>query len=149
VLGNFSQGAGTPGTQRDIAFSQLAVKGLKKLSGPSCNQLDSDEYFMKDEREILIVIFFLSVRCCNFNCFMSLLLVCHNSCLEQKCVCMCVCVCARAFVCVCVCVCVCARAVCVCMCIGVCVSVCVFVCVCVSMCVLCVGWEGCGREIHV
>jgi hypothetical protein len=25
----FSQGAGTPGTQRDIAFLQLAVKGLK------------------------------------------------------------------------------------------------------------------------
>jgi hypothetical protein len=28
VWGNFSQGAGTPGTGRDIAFSQLAVKGL-------------------------------------------------------------------------------------------------------------------------
>jgi hypothetical protein len=27
--GNFSQGVGTPGNQRDIAFSQLAVKGLK------------------------------------------------------------------------------------------------------------------------
>jgi hypothetical protein len=26
--GNFSQGAGTPGTDKDIAFSQLAVKGL-------------------------------------------------------------------------------------------------------------------------
>jgi hypothetical protein len=25
---NFSQGSGTPGTQRHIAFSQLAVKGL-------------------------------------------------------------------------------------------------------------------------
>jgi hypothetical protein len=35
VWGNFLQGAGTPGTQRDIAFSQLAVKGLKerKVSG--------------------------------------------------------------------------------------------------------------------
>jgi hypothetical protein len=30
VWGNFSQGAGTPGAQRNIAFSQLAVKGLKK-----------------------------------------------------------------------------------------------------------------------
>jgi hypothetical protein len=29
VWGNFSQGAGTPGTQRAIGFSQLAVKGLK------------------------------------------------------------------------------------------------------------------------
>jgi hypothetical protein len=28
VWGNFSQGAGTPGTQRNIAFSQLAVRGL-------------------------------------------------------------------------------------------------------------------------
>jgi hypothetical protein len=27
---NFSQDAGTPGTERVIAFSQLAVKGLKK-----------------------------------------------------------------------------------------------------------------------
>jgi hypothetical protein len=27
--GNFSQDAGTPGTERVIAFSQLAVKGLK------------------------------------------------------------------------------------------------------------------------
>jgi hypothetical protein len=27
--GDFSHGAGTPGTKRDIAFSQLAVKGLK------------------------------------------------------------------------------------------------------------------------
>jgi hypothetical protein len=29
-IGNFSQGARTPGTERDIAFSQLAVKGLKR-----------------------------------------------------------------------------------------------------------------------
>jgi hypothetical protein len=29
--GNFSQDAGTPGTERVIAFSQLAVKGLKRL----------------------------------------------------------------------------------------------------------------------
>jgi hypothetical protein len=29
--GNFSQDAGTPGTERVIAFSQLAVKGLKSL----------------------------------------------------------------------------------------------------------------------
>jgi hypothetical protein len=28
--GNFSQDAGTPGTERVIAFSQLAVKGLKQ-----------------------------------------------------------------------------------------------------------------------
>jgi hypothetical protein len=28
VCGNFSQGAGTSGTGSDIAFSQLAVKGL-------------------------------------------------------------------------------------------------------------------------
>jgi hypothetical protein len=28
--GNFSQDAGTPGTERVITFSQLAVKGLKK-----------------------------------------------------------------------------------------------------------------------
>jgi hypothetical protein len=28
--GNFSQSAGTPGTERDIAFSQLAVKGLNR-----------------------------------------------------------------------------------------------------------------------
>ena len=28
-VGEFSQGAGTSGTQSDIAFSQLAVKGLK------------------------------------------------------------------------------------------------------------------------
>jgi hypothetical protein len=27
---NFSQGAGTSGTGSDIAFSQVAVKGLKK-----------------------------------------------------------------------------------------------------------------------
>jgi hypothetical protein len=32
VWGNFSQGARTPCTQRDIAFSQLAVKGLIKVS---------------------------------------------------------------------------------------------------------------------
>jgi hypothetical protein len=33
MWGNFSQGTGTPGTQtqRDIAFSQLAVKGLISL----------------------------------------------------------------------------------------------------------------------
>jgi hypothetical protein len=30
VCENFSQGAGTPGTQRDIASLQLAVKGLKE-----------------------------------------------------------------------------------------------------------------------
>jgi hypothetical protein len=30
--GNFSQDAGMPGTERVIAFSQLAVKGLKPLS---------------------------------------------------------------------------------------------------------------------
>jgi hypothetical protein len=29
--GNFSQYAGTPGTERVIAFSQLAVKGLTKF----------------------------------------------------------------------------------------------------------------------
>jgi hypothetical protein len=29
VCGNFSQGAGTSGTGSDIAFSQLAVKGLR------------------------------------------------------------------------------------------------------------------------
>jgi hypothetical protein len=28
-IGNFSQGAETPGTRRDIAFSQLAVEVLK------------------------------------------------------------------------------------------------------------------------
>jgi hypothetical protein len=28
--GNFSQGAGTPGTERDIALSQLTVKELKR-----------------------------------------------------------------------------------------------------------------------
>jgi hypothetical protein len=28
LYGNFSQGGGTPGTKRGIAFSQLAVKGL-------------------------------------------------------------------------------------------------------------------------
>jgi hypothetical protein len=28
IPSNLSQGAGTPGTQRDIAFSQLAVNGL-------------------------------------------------------------------------------------------------------------------------
>jgi hypothetical protein len=28
--GNFSQGVGTPGTHRDIAFLQLAVKELKQ-----------------------------------------------------------------------------------------------------------------------
>jgi hypothetical protein len=31
VWGNFSQGAGTLGTLRDIAFSQLAVKGLNSI----------------------------------------------------------------------------------------------------------------------
>jgi hypothetical protein len=31
VCGNFSQGAGTSGTGSDIAFSQLAVKGLNWL----------------------------------------------------------------------------------------------------------------------
>jgi hypothetical protein len=35
--GNFSQDAGTPGTERVIAFSQLAVKGLTS-SGPCCLQ---------------------------------------------------------------------------------------------------------------
>jgi phage anti-repressor protein len=29
--GNFSQGAETPGTERDITFSLLTVKGLKKI----------------------------------------------------------------------------------------------------------------------
>jgi hypothetical protein len=31
VWGNFSQGGETSGTQRDIAFSQLAVKGLNSV----------------------------------------------------------------------------------------------------------------------
>jgi hypothetical protein len=31
VCGNFSQGAGTSGTGSDIAFSQLAVKGLSVI----------------------------------------------------------------------------------------------------------------------
>jgi hypothetical protein len=53
--GNFSQDAGTPGTERLIAFSQLAVKGLKRLSSPSfkasiskCTNLgvsNQDEFF--------------------------------------------------------------------------------------------------------
>jgi hypothetical protein len=30
TCGNFSQGAGMSGTERDIAFSQLAVKGLRE-----------------------------------------------------------------------------------------------------------------------
>jgi hypothetical protein len=30
LSGNFSQDAGTPGTERIVVFSQLAVKGLNK-----------------------------------------------------------------------------------------------------------------------
>jgi hypothetical protein len=36
--GNFSQGAGTPGTEKDIAFLLLAVKGFRK-------HMDVDKFF--------------------------------------------------------------------------------------------------------
>jgi hypothetical protein len=40
--GNFSQGAGMPGAQRDIAFSQLAVKGLTKNDNDDDDDDDDD-----------------------------------------------------------------------------------------------------------
>jgi hypothetical protein len=36
--GNFSQDAGTPGNERVIAFSQLAVKGLMNFEGLGANR---------------------------------------------------------------------------------------------------------------